>query len=249
MTADPAPRRRADVLLVERGVFESRARAQAAIAAGRVAADGATVRRPSDLLAGDAVIEATPAHPWASRGGVKLAHALDHFALSVEGLPALDVGASTGGFTEVLLARGAVHVAAVDVGRNQLHPRVAADPRVLNLEGTDIRDLRRDDLPSTPGVVTLDVSFAPLGVVLPPALALAAATAIVVALVKPQFEASRREIGKGGIVKDEAVRARAVENAAALAETLGLRVLGVTPSPIQGGHGNVEYLLAARRDG
>ena len=240
-------RRRADVLLVERGLFASRARAQAAIAAGLVRADGEPVRRASDGIAPDAVIEAAPAHPFVSRGGVKLSHALDVFGLDVESARALDVGASTGGFTEVLLARGATAVVAVDVGRGQLHPKIAADARVTNLEATDIRSLSPADIGAPPEVVTIDVSFAPLKAVLPAALALAAPDMVLVALVKPQFEVGRKAIGKGGVVKDEAARLAAVEDARALAVSLGLDVLGIEPSPISGGDGNVEYLLGATR--
>lgn len=247
MSQAPSPRRRADLLLVERGIFESRAKAQAAIAAGRVAADGQQVARASDMLAPDAAIEAEPAHPWVSRGGVKLAHALDLFGIEVAGRDALDVGASTGGFTEVLLARGARRVTAVDVGHGQLHPSLRGDSRIVSLEGTDIRALRASDLERAPSVIVSDVSFAPLATTLPPSVALAAPEAVLVALVKPQFEAGKRDIGKGGIVKDEAVRARVVEAATALVESLGFAVQGVAPSPITGGDGNVEYLLAARR--
>ncbi|MET0314764.1 MAG: TlyA family RNA methyltransferase [Hansschlegelia sp.] len=246
MTSAPQ-RRRADLLLVERGFFESRARAQAAIAAGLVFADGAVVRRASDGLAPGVVIEATPEHPYVSRGGVKLAHALDHFAIDVAGAHALDVGASTGGFTEVLLAHGAAHVTAVDVGRGQLHERLKGDRRILSLEATDIRELSPGDLPTLPSIVTIDVSFAPLAIVLPPALTLAAPAATLIALVKPQFEAGRKDIGKNGVVKDEAVRARVVEAAEALIASLGFTHLGTIPSPIAGGDGNVEYLIAAER--
>lgn len=244
-----APRRRADLLLVERGLFESRAKAQAAIAAGRVAADGVAVRRASDAIPQDAAIEAEPAHPYVSRGGSKLAFALDHFLIDAAGARALDVGASTGGFTDALLRRGVDHVTAVDVGRGQLHPKIAADARVKSLEGTDIRTLTAADLPAPPNLVVIDVSFAPLRAVLPAALALAAPGMRLVALVKPQFEVGRARIGKGGIVKDTAARLEAVADARALVATLGLAVLGVAPSPIAGGDGNVEYLLAARRDG
>ena len=247
MTLPAPPRRRADLLLVERGLFESRAKAQAAIAAGLVRAAGEPVRRASDTLPENVAIEAEPAHPWVSRGGVKLAHALEVFCVVVEGLHALDVGASTGGFTDVLLSRGAAHVTAVDVGRGQLHPKVAADPRVTSREATDIRALGPSDLPERPAIVVIDVSFAPLSAVLDPALALAAPEMTLVALVKPQFEVGRKEIGKGGIVKDEAARLRALDGAVALAGGLGLTVLGHTPSPIAGGDGNVEYLLVAKR--
>jgi len=242
-----SPRRRADLLLVERGLFESRAKAQAAIAAGLVRADGATVRRASDGLPADAAIEAEPAHPYVSRGGVKLAFALDHFEIRVAGAHALDVGSSTGGFSEVLLSRGAAHVTAVDVGRGQLHPRLQAEPRLLSLEGTDIRTLTPDALLAPPSIVTVDVSFAPLSVVLPAALALAAPAAALIALVKPQFEAGRKDVGKGGVVKNPEVHARVTEAAKALAAGLGFEPLGVVPSPIAGGDGNREFLLAARR--
>lgn len=240
-------RRRADLLLVERGFFESRAKAQAAIAAGLVRADGATVRRASDGLAADAAIEAEPAHPYVSRGGVKLAFALDHFGIDVTGAHALDVGSSTGGFSEVLLSRGAAHVTAVDVGRGQLHPRLQGEPRLLSLEGTDIRTLTPDALPAPPSIITVDVSFAPLSVVLPAALALAAPAAALIALVKPQFEAGRKDVGKGGVVKDPQVHARVTEAATALVAGLGFEPLGVADSPIAGGDGNREFLLGARR--
>jgi 23S rRNA (cytidine1920-2'-O)/16S rRNA (cytidine1409-2'-O)-methyltransferase len=241
------PRRRADLLLVERGFFESRAQAQAAILAGLVTAEGATVRRASDSLAADAAITAESPHPYVSRGGVKLAFALDQFDVSVEGLEALDVGASTGGFTDVLLRRGAAHVVAVDVGRGQLHPRIAADPRVTSREGADIRDLAVADLPAAPQIVTIDVSFAPLSAVLPAATALAAPGAAMIALVKPQFEVGRKAVGKRGIVKDETARLAAVEAVRELARGLALTLLGDVPSPITGGDGNVEYLMAARK--
>lgn len=243
----PAPRRRADQLLVERGLFESRAKAQAAIAAGGVTADGRTVARASDMLAPDAAIEAVPAHPYVSRGGVKLAHALDVFAIDVAGHHALDVGASTGGFSQVLLERGAAHVTAVDVGRDQLHASLRSHPRLSSLEETDIRALDSMRLPAPPSLVVCDVSFAPLATVLPAALALAAPDATLVALVKPQFEVGRRDIGKNGVVKDASARERVVEAARALAAELGFPELGVIPSPIAGGDGNVEYLLGARR--
>ncbi|MFD1333801.1 TlyA family RNA methyltransferase [Methylopila musalis] len=243
----PAPRRRADQLLVERGLFESRAKAQAAIAAGGVTADGRAVARASDMLAPDASLTATPAHPYVSRGGVKLAHALDLFGVAVAGRQALDVGASTGGFSQALLERGAAHVTAVDVGREQLHPSLRSHPRLLSLEETDIRALNAARLPAPPSLIVCDVSFAPLSAVLPAALALASADATLVALVKPQFEVGKRDIGKNGVVKDPAARDRAVEAARALVADLGFDVLGVTPSPIAGGDGNVEFLLAARR--
>jgi 23S rRNA (cytidine1920-2'-O)/16S rRNA (cytidine1409-2'-O)-methyltransferase len=240
---------RADLLLVERGLFESRAKAQAAIAAGCVLAAGVSVTRASDALPADVEIEASPAHPFVSRGGVKLAFALERFGIDATGAHALDVGASTGGFTDALLAAGVAHVTAVDVGTGQLHPRLQADPRVTNLEGVDIRALAPEALPRAPEVVAVDVSFAPLAVVLPAAVALAAPQATLVALVKPQFEAGRRDIGKRGIVKDEAVHARVAAEAMDLVRRLRFEPLGLEASPIKGGDGNVEFVLAARRHG
>ncbi|HVV93628.1 MAG TPA: TlyA family RNA methyltransferase [Hyphomicrobiales bacterium] len=240
-------RERADRLLVARGLFATRAQAQAAIAAGTVVADGRAVAKPSDLLAPDAAIEAAPAHPWVSRGGVKLAHALDAFGIDPAGRVCLDVGASTGGFTDVLLARGAATVVAVDVGHGQLHPKIAGDPRVVSLEGKDVRDLAAADLPSPPNLIVADVSFAPLAAVLPAALALAAPATELVALVKPQFEVGRAGVGKGGIVRDPALHEAVCRDAAALVAGLGWRVLGTIASPIAGGDGNREFLLGARR--
>jgi 23S rRNA (cytidine1920-2'-O)/16S rRNA (cytidine1409-2'-O)-methyltransferase len=240
---------RADLLLVERGLFESRAKAQAAIAAGCVLAAGVSVTRASDALPADVEIEASPAHPFVSRGGVKLAFALERFGIDATDAHALDVGASTGGFTDALLAAGVAHVTAVDVGTGQLHPRLQADPRVTSLEGVDIRVLAPEALPRAPELVVVDVSFAPLAVVLPAAVALAAPQATLVALVKPQFEAGRRDVGKRGIVKDEAVHARVAAEALDLVASLGFKPLGLEPSPIKGGDGNVEFVLAARRHG
>ncbi len=238
-------RLRADRLLVERGFFESRAKAQDAVAAGRVTADGRVVRKASEEVPVTAEIVAEPAHPWVSRGGVKLAHALDVFGIDPAGRVCLDAGASTGGFTEVLLSRGAAAVTAVDVGHGQLHPKVAADPRVRSLEGRDARTLAAEDLPVPPSLVVIDVSFIPLSAALPPVLALAAPGAALVALVKPQFEAGRAHVGKGGIVKDPAVHAEVCTRAEALVREAGWSVRGVIPSPIAGGEGNREFLLAA----
>src|ERR1700723_40139 len=193
---DRPMRQRADILLGERAPSPSRARAQAAIAAGLVRADGALVRKPSDALARDAAIEASAAHPWASRGGLKLAAALDAFALDPSGLVCLDVGASTGGFTDVLLARDAAKVVAVDVGRGQLDPRLAADPRVHPLEGVDARALTAEMLGEHPEAIVLDVSFISQRLVLPHVLKLAAERAWLVGLVKPQFELGRSELVK-----------------------------------------------------
>lgn len=238
-------RLRADRLLVERGFFESRAKAQDAIAAGLVTADGRPVRKASDEIAPGAEITAEAAHPWVSRGGVKLAHALDAFGIDPAGRTCLDAGASTGGFTEVLLSRGAAGVTAADVGHGQLHPKVAADPRVRSLEGRDVRGLAPADLPEAPSLVVIDVSFIPLATALPPVLALAAPGATLVALVKPQFEAGRAHVGKNGIVKDEAVHGRVCAEAEDLVRSCGWTVRGTIPSPIAGGEGNKEFLLAA----
>lgn len=238
-------RMRADRLLVARGLFESRAQAQAAIAAGRVAADGAPVRKASQLLEENARIEAGPAHPYVSRGGIKLEAALDHFGFRPAGKVCLDVGASTGGFTEVLLARGARRVYAVDVGRGQLHPKLRGEPRVTMLEATDARRLDRALVPEPAALVVIDVSFISLKRVLPAALACAAPGAELVALIKPQFEAGRRRLKKG-IVRDPAVHRAVCEDIIAFLASLGWTELGLIESPIRGGDGNREFLLGAR---
>ena len=240
-------RLRADRLLVERGFFESRAKAQDAVAAGRVTADGRLVRKASEEIPVGAEIAAEPAHPWVSRGGVKLAHALDVFGIDPSGRTCLDAGASTGGFTEVLLSRGAAAVVAVDVGHGQLHPKVAADPRVRSLEGRDARTLTAADLPDAPSLLVIDVSFIPLAAALPPILATAAPGATLVALVKPQFEAGRAHIGKGGIVKDPAVHEAVCADIRAFLASAGWRVIGLAPSPVEGGDGNREFLIAAEK--
>ncbi|MGE0750430.1 MAG: TlyA family RNA methyltransferase [Variibacter sp.] len=239
-------RKRADVLLVERHLFESRAQAQAAIAAGLVMADGAVVGKASERLASEAQLVAQPAHPWVSRGGVKLAAALDRFGFDPRGCVCLDVGASTGGFTQVLLARGAAHVTAVDVGSGQLHASLRADRRVTSLEQTDVRTLAAAALSAPAEVIAIDVSFISLKQVLPTATALAAPAAALVALIKPQFEAGRAALKKG-IVRDPAVHAAVCDDIARHVEALGWRVCGVMPSPIHGGDGNAEFLIGARR--
>ncbi|MBK5959862.1 TlyA family rRNA (cytidine-2'-O)-methyltransferase [Rhodoplanes elegans] len=241
-----SPRLRADRLLVDRGLFESRAKAQAAIAAGLVTADGVPVGKPSDMLATDAVIVAAPAHPYVSRGALKLAAALDAGAIDPTGRVCLDVGASTGGFTELLLTRGAARVHAVDVGRDQLHPKLRADPRVVSREATDIRALTPEAFDAAPSLVVIDVSFIPLALVLPAALALAAPGCDLVALIKPQFEAGREHLKKG-IVRDPAVHDAVCESATALVRSLDCEVRAMLPSPIAGGDGNREFLLVARR--
>jgi 23S rRNA (cytidine1920-2'-O)/16S rRNA (cytidine1409-2'-O)-methyltransferase len=239
-------RERADRLLVARGLFESRARAQAAIAAGRVTADGVVVRKPSDEISTTAAIEAGAAHPYVSRGGVKLAAALDAFVLDVIGRVCLDVGASTGGFSEVLLERGARGVYAVDVGSGQLHPRLRDRAGIVSIEQTDIRTLDAARLPEQPSFATIDVSFISLKLVLPAAIALLAPRATLVALIKPQFEATRRHLKKG-IVRDEAVHKVVCEDIGATIASLGFDVAGIVPSAILGGDGNREFFIVAAR--
>jgi 23S rRNA (cytidine1920-2'-O)/16S rRNA (cytidine1409-2'-O)-methyltransferase len=238
-------RRRADVLLVERGQFESRAKAQEAIAAGLVFADGVKVPKGSTMLPRTARIEAGAAYPFVSRGGVKLDHALTAFGMSVAGRTCLDVGASTGGFTDVLLARGAAHVIAVDTGRAQLHARLRADPRVTALEGTDIRSL--DALPSPCDLAVIDVSFISLRLVVPAIAALLRPNAQMIALVKPQFEVGRAHVGKGGIVRDTVAAGAATGDVLTMLTGLGWTVRGPIDSPITGGDGNREYLVGASR--
>jgi 23S rRNA (cytidine1920-2'-O)/16S rRNA (cytidine1409-2'-O)-methyltransferase len=240
------PRLRADRLLVERGLFESRAKAQAAIEAGLVQANDAVVRKASEEIAVDAHLHASAAHPYVSRGGVKLSAALDHFAFDPKGHIGLDVGASTGGFTQVLLERGAKRVYAVDVGHGQLHQSLRARPETVSLEGTDIRKLSPALLSEPPDLVIVDVSFISLKLVLPAALALTMKPAQLVALIKPQFEAGRGAL-KRGIVRDAAIHTAVVDDIAAFVATLGWRVLGIIPSPIAGGDGNWEFLLGATR--
>lgn len=238
---------RADLALVARGLMESRAQAQAAIAAGLVTVDGRTVRKPSESITEDAALDAQKPHPYVSRGGLKLVAALDTAVVSPSGLTCLDVGASTGGFTDVLLQRGAAHVVAVDTGRQQLHGRLRADERVTSLEGTDIRRLEPASLPAQPELIVIDVSFISLRLILPAVTALAAPRAHLVTLVKPQFEVGKALIGKGGIVRDqEAARMACDGIAQALAEA-GWRVSHRLDSPIAGGDGNREFLLVAER--
>jgi 23S rRNA (cytidine1920-2'-O)/16S rRNA (cytidine1409-2'-O)-methyltransferase len=238
------PRRRADMLLVERGLFESRAKAQAAIAAGLVTADRALVRKASEAVPLDAVLAAQPAFPWVSRGGVKLDDALDRFAVPVAGRICLDVGASTGGFTQVLIARGARRVYAVDVGTDQLHKSLRGRPDIVPLEKTDIRMLDPAQLAERPQLVTIDVSFISLKLVLPAAIALAARPGHVLALIKPQFEASRANIKKG-IVRDPAVHQTVCAEIAAFAASLGCAGIRVIPSAIAGADGNAEFFIGA----
>jgi 23S rRNA (cytidine1920-2'-O)/16S rRNA (cytidine1409-2'-O)-methyltransferase len=238
---------RADRLLVQRGLFESRAKAQAAIAAGLVSADDAIVAKASDEIAPDAVLHAEAAHPWVSRGGVKLSAALEFFAINPKGRVCLDVGASTGGFTDVLVARGAKCVYAVDVGTGQLHAKLRADPRVIALEKTDIRRLSPSVLPQAPDLVVADVSFISLKQVLPSALALAARPLQMIALIKPQFELGRGR-SKKGVVRQPGLHAKVCNDIAVFLESLGCTVLGVVASPIAGSDGNREFLIGAKCD-
>ena len=238
--------KRVDVLLVERGLFESRTRARAAIEAGLVTANNRLVAKPSEVLPADVTLKAQPAHPYVSRGGVKLAGALEHYPIDIEGHICLDVGASTGGFTEVLLANGADLVFAVDVGREQLHPSLRGHPKIVSMEKTDIRKFEGKRLPARPDVVVIDVSFISLKAVLPVALSLAAAPMHLLALIKPQFEAQGAH-GKGGIIRDAAVHAKVCDDIAAFAASLGCTDIKVFPSSIPGGDGNAEFFIGARR--
>jgi 23S rRNA (cytidine1920-2'-O)/16S rRNA (cytidine1409-2'-O)-methyltransferase len=234
------------MLLVQRGLFESRARAQAAIEAGLVTADGNMVLKSSQSIAVAAALHAEPAHPFVSRGGVKLAGALEQYPLEIENHVCLDVGASTGGFTEVLLANGASMVFAVDVGHGQLHPSLLGHPKIVSMEATDIRSFEGRRLPLRPDVVVIDVSFISLKLVLPVALSLAAAPTQLLALIKPQFEAARKH-SKRGIVRDATVHQAVCDEIAAFAGTLGCTDIKVFPSAIAGGDGNLEFFLGARR--
>jgi len=239
-------RERADRLLVARGLFASRAQAQAAIAAGRVTADGSLVGKASDEISAAAIVAAQPAHPYVSRGRVKLAAALDSFAIDIAGRICVDVGASTGGFTGVLLARGARQVYAVDVGRAQLHARLRAHRQVTSIEQTDIRNLDASRFPEPPDFAAIDVSFISLKLILPHVSGLLKPSATLLALIKPQFEAGRRQLKKG-IVRDPAVHAAICDDIASLAADLGWRIGGRMASPILGGDGNREFFIEAER--
>jgi 23S rRNA (cytidine1920-2'-O)/16S rRNA (cytidine1409-2'-O)-methyltransferase len=238
---------RADRLLVERGFFDSRAKAQAAIAAGLVIADDVPVTRPSEEIAVTAILRAAPAHPWVSRGGTKLAAALDHFGFDARHCVCLDVGASTGGFTEVLIARGAKRVYAVDVGHRQLDEKIRNMSGVTVFEDMDIRKLDPAALAERPNFIVVDVSFISLKHVLPSALALAQVPACLVALIKPQFEAGRSR-SKKGVVRDPDIHAEICNDIAAFVGSLGWDLLGIFASPITGRAGNREFFLGARRD-
>jgi 23S rRNA (cytidine1920-2'-O)/16S rRNA (cytidine1409-2'-O)-methyltransferase len=237
--------------MVERGLAPTRAKAQALILAGAVFAAETRLDKAGALVPADAPLAVRGApHPWVSRGGVKLAHALEHFAIDPAGVVALDVGASTGGFTDVLLARGAARVYAVDVGRGQLDWKLRSDARVVVLERLNARKLTRAEVPDPAELVVCDASFIGLETVLPAALALAAPRARLVALIKPQFEVGKGRVGKGGVVRDPALHAEVCARIAGwLADTMGWRVLGLTDSPIEGADGNREFLIAAERGG
>lgn len=243
-------RQRLDLLLVERGLAPSRERARALILAGQVRVGGQIATKAGTPVDADATVSLeSPDHPYVGRGALKLVHALDVFRIPVEGRTALDVGASTGGFTQVLLERGARIVVALDVGYGQLDWAIRNDPRVVVRERVNARSMTAADLPdaSLPlQIVTADVSFISLRHILPALPPLLAPDADIVALVKPQFEAGRTEVGKGGIVRDETVQARVVDEVAAAALALGLRRAGLTESPITGMEGNREYLLHLR---
>ena len=241
---------RADQLLVSLGLAESRTRGQALILAGNVFVGDRRVAKAGDLVAEDAVLTVKGRdHPWVSRGGVKLAHGLAHFGFDVTGAIGLDVGSSTGGFTDVLLARGAAKVFAVDVGTNQLAWKLRQDPRVVVHEQTNAKLLTGELIPDPIDIVVCDASFIGLAKLLGPALSLAKPGAKLVALVKPQFEAGRGEVGKGGVVRDAAIHQRVCDEATVWITTQGWHVIGVETSPITGPEGNVEFLLAATKDG
>jgi len=238
---------RLDRLLVERGFAESRTRAEALILAGRVTVRGHPGVKPGTPVAAHAEVSVTaPEYPWVSRGGVKLAAALQHFGIDPSGRACLDIGASTGGFTDVLLSGGARTVYAVDVGYGQLHARLRNDPRVVLLEKVNARYLSRAEVPVSVDLLVADVSFISLTMILPAAVPLLTPGAAAVLLVKPQFESARGEVGKGGIVRDPAVRERAVARVVASAGSLGLALVGTIRSPIEGADGNEEFLAAFR---
>jgi 23S rRNA (cytidine1920-2'-O)/16S rRNA (cytidine1409-2'-O)-methyltransferase len=239
--------KRADLFLVEHGYAVSRAEARGAIEAGRVRVDGAQISKPSHLVRESAEIIYSPAHAYVSRGALKLKAALDRFQFSPAGLICLDIGVSTGGFTQLLLERGAARVYAVDVGHDQLHPTLRGDLRIQLMEGHNARELSRWKIAEPVDAVVADVSFISLKLALPPALKVARTGAWLVALVKPQFEAGRANIGKGGIVRDASARETALRGIADWLPALGWRVSDTMESPILGGSGNQEYLLAARK--
>ena len=242
------PKERVDQLLVVRGLAESRTRAQALILAGVVFSGETKLAKSGQTLPADAPLEVRGRdHPWVSRGGIKLAHALDHFALDPAGATAMDIGSSTGGFTDVLLSRGAAQVFAVDSGTNQLAWKLRQDPRVTVLEQTSARVLTPMQIDRACGWVVCDASFIGLAKVLDVPLRLAAPQCQLVALIKPQFEVGRGEVGKGGVVRDPALHQRVCDEVAEWLTGLGWTVRGIVPSPITGPEGNVEFLVWANR--
>ncbi len=249
MGDSPVERLRLDRLLVYRGLAESAAKAQALVMAGQVWQNDHRLEKPGLKLPVDAVLQVRGRpHPWVSRGGIKLAHALSQFAVPVANRIAVDVGSSTGGFTDVLLAEGAARVYAVDVGRGQLAWKLRNDPRVEVLEGINARYIGRGQIPQAVDLVVCDVSFISLTKVLPAALALTSDDAYLVALIKPQFEAGKGRVGKGGIIRQPALHTEVCDNIRTwLSSCVGWRVLGVVESPITGAHGNKEIFIAARR--
>ena len=238
---------RLDALLVHKGLVESREKARALILAGQVDVGGHGAQKAGTMVNVDTEVRVIgPDHPWVSRGGLKLVQALDAFGIDVTGAMALDIGASTGGFTDVLLQRGARHVIALDVGHSQLHWKIRSDPRVTVIEGANARHLIRADLPGLgegANIVTIDVSFISLGLIFPVLPALLAPGARIIALVKPQFEAGREDVGKKGVVSDPEVHARVVASVTALAADIGLERRGLVDSPITGAQGNKEFLM------
>ncbi|GAO39679.1 putative hemolysin A [Sphingomonas changbaiensis NBRC 104936] len=241
-------KQRADQLLVDRALAESRTRAQALILAGLVFSGDRRIDKPGQTLAHDAPIEVRGRdHPWVSRGGIKLAHALDHFGWGVAGAVAMDVGSSTGGFTDVLLTRGAIRVYAVDSGTNQLAWKLRQDSRVVVLEQLSARLLTPAHIPEAVNLIVCDASFIGLAKVLEVPLTFAGPDARLLALIKPQFEAGRDEVGKGGVVRDPAVHARVCSEVAEWVSAQGWRVAGIVESPITGPEGNIEFLIAAER--
>jgi 23S rRNA (cytidine1920-2'-O)/16S rRNA (cytidine1409-2'-O)-methyltransferase len=250
LTPKKAPKARLDQLLVERGLAESRTRAQALVLAGVVFSGEAKLAKPGQQLATDAPLEVRGRdHPWVSRGGIKLAHALEHFALDPAGAVAIDVGSSTGGFTDVLLAHGATRVFAVDSGTNQLAWKLRQDPRVTVLEQTSARVLTRAMIDTEADWVVCDASFIGLAKVLAVPLELAAPRCRLVALIKPQFEVGRGEVGRGGVVRDPALHRRVCDEVRSWLEDAGWQVQGIVESPIRGPEGNVEFLISAWRNG
>lgn len=243
-----AAKQRVDQLLVERGLAESRSRAQALVLAGVVFSGETKLAKPGHTLSADAPLEVRGRdHPWVSRGGIKLAHAIEHFGLDPAGVTAMDIGSSTGGFTDVLLQKGAEHVFAVDSGTNQLAWKLRQDPRVTVLEQTSARILTPAEIDRPCSWVVCDASFIALSKVLEVPLKLAAPDCQLVALIKPQFEVGRGEVGKGGVVRDPALHARVCDEVRGWIEGLGWQVQGIVESPITGPEGNVEFLIAARR--